>query len=130
MTTFDVVVYSILGLSVIFSLFKGFVKEIGLRTEMSVIFVPSELERQEGLGKDDVLLKMALKSDEMLYSLKDDSIIFEKVDNERLNAESRKIKLQVFGAASIVSILLVYNGFQLLLLSGEPQRKEEQLGKS
>jgi membrane protein required for colicin V production len=28
MTTFDVVVYSILGLSVIFSLFKGFVKEI------------------------------------------------------------------------------------------------------
>ena len=28
MTTFDVVVYSLLGLSVIFSLFKGFVKEI------------------------------------------------------------------------------------------------------
>ena len=28
MTTFDIIVYSILGLSVIFSLFKGFVKEI------------------------------------------------------------------------------------------------------
>jgi membrane protein required for colicin V production len=28
MTTFDIVVYSILGLSVIFSLFKGFVKEV------------------------------------------------------------------------------------------------------
>ncbi len=28
MTTFDIVVYSVIGLSVIFSLFKGFVKEV------------------------------------------------------------------------------------------------------
>ena len=72
--------------------------------------------------EDKVFKQVMGSSDEVVYSLKDNSVV-KSIPPENLKSEGRKIKIKLTGLLGVTTLLLLFNMIQLMIITGEQEQK-------